>query len=64
MARAGVAAGAHGIMLEMHPQPEQALSDAGQALRPADLDALVPELLAIHEVMKGSEFGIVQGSSR
>jgi 3-deoxy-D-arabino-heptulosonate 7-phosphate (DAHP) synthase len=51
-------------MLEMHPQPEQALSDAGQALRPADLDALVPELLAIHEVMKGSEFGIVQGSSR
>jgi 3-deoxy-7-phosphoheptulonate synthase len=64
MARAGVAAGAHGIMLEMHPQPEQALSDAGQALRPADLEALVPELLAIHEVMKGSAFGIVQGSSR
>jgi len=34
MARAAIAAGAHGVMLEMHPDRERALSDAGQALHP------------------------------
>src|SRR2546426_3259055 len=34
MARAAVAAGAGGIMVEAHPSPHQALSDGGQALFP------------------------------
>jgi 3-deoxy-7-phosphoheptulonate synthase len=40
LARAGLAAGADGIMVEVHPEPEHALSDAEQALRFPDLDAL------------------------
>lgn len=34
MSRAALAAGAHGIMVEVHPKPEEALSDGPQALRP------------------------------
>ena len=37
MAKAALAAGAHGLLIEAHPAPEQALSDAPQAL---SLDAL------------------------
>jgi 3-deoxy-7-phosphoheptulonate synthase len=59
MARAAVAAGAAGIMLEVHPSPEKALSDAGQALRPKELAALVPELHAIHELLRRSQVGVV-----
>ncbi len=35
MARAAVAAGADGLMVEIHPEPEKALSDGFQALTPA-----------------------------
>ena len=35
MARAAKAVGAHGIIVEMHPRPEEALSDKEQALSPA-----------------------------
>jgi 3-deoxy-7-phosphoheptulonate synthase len=52
MARAAVAAGADGVMIEVHPQPERALSDARQAILPADLEVLVPELVAIHDIVK------------
>ncbi len=51
MARAGVAAGAHGVMMEMHPHPDRALSDAGQALLPSELEAILPVLHAIHELL-------------
>lgn len=34
MARAGVAAGADGLIVEVHPRPEEALSDGPQSLRP------------------------------
>ena len=34
MARAAIAAGADGLMLEIHPHPDQALSDGYQALTP------------------------------
>jgi 3-deoxy-7-phosphoheptulonate synthase len=52
MARAAVAAGADGVMLEVHPRPERALSDARQAILPATLEALIPELVAIHDIVK------------
>ena len=47
MARAAVAAGADGLMIEMHPNPDKALSDGAQSLFPEQLAALIGELRAI-----------------
>jgi 3-deoxy-7-phosphoheptulonate synthase len=47
MARAAVAAGADGLLLEMHPDPDHALSDGAQSLRPAQLEELMPQLRLI-----------------
>ena len=47
MARAAVASGADGIMVEVHPNPERALSDGAQSLYPEQFEALVRELRAI-----------------
>ena len=44
MARAALAAGADGIIVEMHPRPDNALSDGAQSLYPEQLAALVEEL--------------------
>ncbi|HEY7514691.1 MAG TPA: 3-deoxy-7-phosphoheptulonate synthase [Vicinamibacteria bacterium] len=52
MARAAVAAGADGVMIEIHPSPERALSDARQAIVPEEFARLVPDLLAIREVLQ------------
>jgi 3-deoxy-7-phosphoheptulonate synthase len=49
MAKAAVAAGADGIMVEIHPRPSMALSDGPQALTGTDLDRLVEELSALGE---------------
>ncbi|MBI1922780.1 3-deoxy-7-phosphoheptulonate synthase [Candidatus Poribacteria bacterium] len=43
MAKAAVAAGADGLMIEVHPHPEQALSDGAQSLRPDKFLKLVQE---------------------
>lgn len=51
MARAAVAAGADGIMVEVHPKPAEALSDAHQALLPVQFAQLVREVKAIAEVV-------------
>jgi 3-deoxy-7-phosphoheptulonate synthase len=50
LARAGVATGADGLMVEVHNQPEAALSDAAQALTPAEYAQLVREVRAIREL--------------
>ena len=47
MARAAVAAGADGIMVEVHPNPDRALSDGAQSLYPDQFASLVTELRAI-----------------
>ena len=44
MAKAAVAAGADGLMIEMHPNPDQALSDGAQSLSPDTFLRLVEEL--------------------
>lgn len=44
MAYAGVAAGADGVMLEVHPDPAHALSDGGQSLKPKRFEALMAGL--------------------
>ena len=47
MARAAVAAGADGIIVEVHPTPDTALSDGAQSLYPDQFRSLVGELRAI-----------------
>ena len=47
MARAALAAGADGIIVEMHPHPDVALSDGAQSLYPEQLSALIEELRAV-----------------
>jgi 3-deoxy-7-phosphoheptulonate synthase len=47
MARAAVAAGADGVMIEMHPEPDRALSDGAQSLYPDQFTQLVGELRAV-----------------
>ncbi len=47
VARAGVAAGADGLIIEVHPRPEEALSDGGQSLKPERFAALVRQAAAI-----------------
>jgi 3-deoxy-7-phosphoheptulonate synthase len=47
MARAAVAAGADGVMAEVHPDPDRSISDAAQALHPEVFASLVVELRGI-----------------
>ena len=47
MARAAVAAGADGVMIEVHPEPDRALSDGAQSLYPDQFMQLVSELRAV-----------------
>jgi 3-deoxy-7-phosphoheptulonate synthase len=47
MARAAVAAGADGLMIEVHPDPERARSDGSQSLWPAQFDELVGQVSQI-----------------
>jgi len=51
LARAGVAVGADGLIIEVHDQPERALSDGAQALTIAQYAQLVTEVRAIHDVI-------------
>lgn len=44
MALAGVAAGVDGVMVEVHPRPEEALSDGAQSLRPLELTELMKQI--------------------
>jgi 3-deoxy-7-phosphoheptulonate synthase len=52
MARAALAAGADGIMVDVHPEPEKALCDGPQSLRPGEFDELMTTLRAMAEVLK------------
>lgn len=51
MARAAVAAGCDGLIIEVHPHPEVALSDGDQSLTPKNFNALMGELGKICDVM-------------
>ncbi len=47
MARAAIAAGADGLIIEVHPDPDHALSDGAQSIFPAQFDRLMAELRII-----------------
>ncbi len=51
MARAAVAAGADGLLIEVHPNPERALSDGAQSLFPAQFAQLMREARVIAEAI-------------
>ena len=51
MARAAIAAGADGVMIDVHHDPGAALCDGPQALRPEELLALTKELKALAAVL-------------
>jgi len=51
LARAGVAVGADGLIIEVHDQPEHALSDGAQALTLDQYEEMVGEVRSIHEVI-------------
>ncbi len=48
LSRAAVAVGAHGLMVEVHNEPEKALSDGPQALYPEQFEQLCRQVRAIH----------------
>jgi 3-deoxy-7-phosphoheptulonate synthase len=47
LALAAIAAGADGLILEVHPDPDRARSDGGQSLNPANFAALMPQIAAV-----------------
>ncbi|MBO4779923.1 MAG: 3-deoxy-7-phosphoheptulonate synthase [Selenomonadaceae bacterium] len=51
MARAAIAAGADGLIIEVHPHPEKALSDGDQSLTPEAFKQLMSNLDGIAKVM-------------
>jgi 3-deoxy-7-phosphoheptulonate synthase len=51
MARASVAAGADGLMIEVHPQPDIAMSDGMQSLTPENFTVLMGEVDKIARAM-------------
>jgi 3-deoxy-7-phosphoheptulonate synthase len=57
LARAGVAVGADGLIIEVHNQPERALSDGAQSLTLEQYEQLVHEVRAIHEVIAPAPVG-------
>jgi 3-deoxy-7-phosphoheptulonate synthase len=51
MAMAGVAAGADGLIIEVHPRPEEALSDGPQSLKPEKFAAMMGRVRKIAQAM-------------
>ncbi len=54
MARAAIAAGADGVMVEVHTDPEQALSDGDQSLYPQQLTALSEDIEKLAPILQRS----------
>jgi 3-deoxy-7-phosphoheptulonate synthase len=57
LARAGVAVGADGLIIEVHNQPERALSDGAQSLTLEQYEQLAREVRAIHEAIAPAPVG-------
>jgi 2-dehydro-3-deoxyphosphooctonate aldolase (KDO 8-P synthase) len=57
LCRAGVAAGCNGLFLETHPEPRQALCDASSMLPLREMENLLRQTKAIHDMMR--TWGIV-----
>jgi len=53
MSRAGIAAGADGLILEVHPDPNSALCDGRQSITPDQLKLIVRETQILNQMMEG-----------
>ncbi len=53
LAIGGVAVGADGVMVEVHPRPEEALSDAEQQLNLDEFRALMDSIVPVHDHVRG-----------
>ena len=53
MAKAAIAAGADGLMIEVHNNPECALCDGAQSLKPEKYDHLMKDVLQIADIVNG-----------
>jgi 3-deoxy-7-phosphoheptulonate synthase len=51
VARAAIAAGADGLIIEVHPRPEEAMSDGAQSLKPAQFAKLMESLRSVAEAV-------------
>jgi len=51
MARAAVAAGADGLLVEVHPDPDRAVSDGAQTLKPGQFDEMMQQVRLIAQAM-------------
>ncbi len=61
MSRAAVAAGADGIIVEVHPQPDRALSDGAQSLNPEQFGEMMRQLRRVAEAVDRQIAGVVAG---
>jgi 3-deoxy-7-phosphoheptulonate synthase len=61
IARAGIAAGADGLIVEVHPDPTRAVSDGKQSLKPEAFAAMVKQVGQIAQVM-GRSLASVKGA--
>ncbi len=52
LSKAAIAAGADGLIIEVHPNPKCALSDAAQQLTPQDFDDLCKDIAKIAEILE------------
>jgi len=52
LSRASVAVGAHGLMVEVHHEPQNALSDGAQSLYPEQFTRLCRDVRRVHEILK------------
>lgn len=55
MSLAGIAAGADGLAIEVHPDPDNALSDGYQTITPAELARIHRRMHALHQVLADTE---------
>lgn len=53
--RAAVAVGVDGLFLEVHPQPEKAISDAANQLHLSDVETILKQALAIDQLVRNTE---------
>ena len=53
MARAATAAGADGLIIEVHNDPQHALCDGAQSLKPEQFEEVVKDVKKILEVVRG-----------
>lgn len=52
MSLAAIAAGADGIIIEMHPEPNKSISDADQTISPAQFEELMKKIKSLENLMK------------